>query len=193
MNNSYLADALLFLVNTLFSIYILLVVLRFLLQTVRADSRNPVSQFLLTATNPPLRLLRRFIPRLGGIDWPCIALAVLLKAVESALVGLLVSGAFIALGGLLVLSIAALLKLVVHIFIFVILAQVIISWVSPGSYNPIIVMLHDLSAPLLRPVRRILPPVQGFDFSPLLALVLLQLSQILLVRPLFDLGRTLAG
>lgn len=193
MSNSYLSEALLYLVNTFFSIYILLVVLRFLLQTVGADAHNPVSQFLLAATNPPLRSLRRVIPRLGGIDWPCIVLAVLLKVVENVLAGLLVSGAFIALGGLLVLSIAALLRLVIHVFMFVILAQVIISWLSPGSYNPVIVMLHDLAAPLLRPVRRILPPAHGFDFSPVLALVLLQLSQILLVRPLFDLGRTLAG
>ena len=79
MGSSYLSEALLFLVNTLFSIYILLVVLRFMLQTVRADSRNPVSQFLLAATNPPLRLLRRIVPGYAGVDWSCVILMLALQ------------------------------------------------------------------------------------------------------------------
>ena len=82
MSGSYLTDALLYLVNTIFSIYILFVVLRFLLQTVGADSRNPISQFLLQVTGPPLRLLRRFIPGSGGIDWSCIILMVALQTIE---------------------------------------------------------------------------------------------------------------
>ena len=82
MGGSYLTDALLFLANTIFSIYILLVVLRFLLQAVRADSRNPISQFLLQATSPPLRLLRRFIPGFAGVDWSCIILMLMLQAIK---------------------------------------------------------------------------------------------------------------
>ena len=193
MGGSYLTDALLFLVNTLFSIYILLVVLRFLLQTVRADSRNPVSRFLLQATGPPLRLLRRFIPGFGGIDWSCITFMLALQVIELSLTSLLAYGSSFALTGLVVLSAAELLKLIIYIFIFVIFVQIILSWINPGTYNPVTVLLYQLSEPLLRPARRILPATHGIDFSPILVFIVLQLSLILLVRPLDDLGRALAG
>ena len=192
MGGSYFSDALLYLINTIFSIYILLVVLRFLLQTVRADSRNPISQFLLRVTSPPLRLLRRFIPGSGGLDWSCIILMVALQAIEFSLVSLVAYGASYAFIGLLLLSIAELLKLVIYIFMFVVFVQVILSWISPGSYNPITVLLYQLSEPLLRPARRLLPSTHGIDFSPILVFVFLQLSLILLVKPLTDLGRALA-
>ena len=192
MGGSYFSDALLYLINTIFSIYILLVVLRFLLQTVRADSRNPISQFLLRVTAPPLRLLRRFIPGSGGLDWSCIILMVALQAIEFSLVSLVAYGASYAFIGLLLLSIAELLKLVIYIFMFVVFVQVILSWISPGSYNPITVLLYQLSEPLLRPARRLLPSTHGIDFSPILVFVFLQLSLILLVKPLTDLGRALA-
>lgn len=192
MGGSYLADALLFLVNTIFSIYILLVVLRFLLQAVRADSRNPLSQFLLQATGPPLRLLRRFIPGFAGVDWSCIILMLLLQAIKLSITSLLAFGAYFALPGLLLLSGAELLRLIIYIFMFVIFIQIVLSWINPGSYNPVTVLLYQLSEPLLRPARRILPPVHGIDFSPILVFILLQLSLMLLVRPLADLGRALA-
>ena len=193
MANSYLSDALLFLVNTIFSLYILLVVLRFLLQTVRADSRNPVSQFLLAATNLPLRLLRRFVPGYGGVDWSCIILMLALQAVELLLTSLIAFGASIALSGLLLLSAAELLKLIIYIFMFIVFVQVILSWLNPGAYNPVTALLYQLSEPLLRPARRLLPSTHGIDFSPILVFIFLQLSLMLLVRPLADLGRALAG
>lgn len=192
MGGSYLTDALLFLANTIFSIYILLVVLRFLLQAVRADSRNPISQFLLQATGPPLRLLRRFIPGFAGVDWSCIILMLLLQAIKLSITGLLAFGAFFALPGLLLLSSAELLRLIIYIFMFVIFIQIVLSWINPGSYSPVTVLLYQLSEPLLKPARRILPATHGIDFSPILVFVVLQLSLMLLVRPLADLGRALA-
>ena len=192
MGGSYLTDVLLYLINTIFSLYILLVVLRFMLQTVGADHHNPISQFLLQATNPPLRLLRRVIPGYGRVDWSCIVLMVALQAVEFFLTNLIAFGATFAVIGLLLLSSAELLKLIIYIFMFVILVQVILSWISPGSYNPVTVLLHQLSEPLLRPARRVLPSTHGIDFSPILVFIVLQLSLMLLVRPLADLGRALA-
>lgn len=193
MGGSYLSDALLFLINTGFSLYILLVALRYLLQTVRADTHNPISQFLLQATNLPLRLLRRVIPGYAGIDWSCIILMLVLQAVELLLTSLLAFGVSLAFAGLILLSAAELLKLIIYIFMLVILAQIIISWVNPGAYNPATALLYQLSEPLLRPARRLLPPAHGIDFSPILVFVFLQLSLMLLVRPLADLGRALAG
>lgn len=193
MGDSYLGDALLYLVSTIFSIYILLVVLRFLLQTVRADTHNPISQFLLQATGLPLRLLRRFIPGFGGVDWSCIVLMVALQAIELSLTGLIAFGSSPAFPGLILLSSAELLKLIIYIFMFVIFVQIILSWINPGTYNPVTVLLYQLSEPLLRPARRILPPTHGIDFSPILVFVVLQLSLMLLVRPLADLGRALGA
>ncbi|MCY4154456.1 MAG: YggT family protein [Gammaproteobacteria bacterium] len=192
MANSYLSDALLYLVNTVFALYILLVTLRFLLQTVRADARNPLSQFLLRATDPPLRLLRRVAPGFGGVDWSCIILMVALQSIKLFLAGVLAYGTFLAPSGLLLLSVAELMRLIIYIFMFVIFLQIILSWVNPGAYNPMTVLLHQLSEPLLGPARRLLPAVQGIDLSPILVFVFLQLSLILLVRPLADLGRALA-
>ena len=193
MDNAYLSDALLYLINTIFSIYILLVVLRFLLQVVRADARNPVSQFLLATTNPPLRLLRSVIPGYAGVDWSCLLLMLALQAGELFAVSLIAFGAFPAFPGLLLLSIAELLKLIIYIFMFVIFVQAILSWINPGAYNPISALLYQLSEPLLRPARGLLPAMQGIDFSPILVFIVLQLSLLLLVRPLADLGRALAG
>ncbi len=192
MESSYLSDAVLYLINTIFSLYILLVALRFLLQMVRADARSPVSQFLLAATNPPLRPLRRIIPGYAGVDWSCIILMLALQAIELFLVCLIGFGVFLALPGLILLSAAELLKLIIYIFMFVIFVQVILSWISPRTYNSVTALVYQLSEPLLQPARRLLPATHGMDFSPILVFILLQLSLMLLVRPLADLGRALA-
>ncbi len=191
MTPPYLKEALLYLINTIFFIYILFVVLRFLLQMVRADPYNPISQFLLTITNPPLRPLRRIIPGFANIDWAAIVLMLTLKAVELTLVDLITYGSLISFVALMLFSAAELLALIIHIFMFVIFVQIIISWLSPGLYHPVTVILYKLSEPLLRPARRCMPAINGLDFSPLLVFIFLQLSLILLVRPLSDLARSL--
>jgi len=192
MGDGHIAEAIGFLINTLFGLYLVAVALRFLLQYVRADFYNPVSQFVVALTNPPLRPLRRLIPGFRGIDWPCLVLMLLLKMIELSLLGFVYAGRMLAPGGLVVLSIAGLLNLVVYIFIFAVLIQVVLSWVNPDAYNPMTVIVHRLTDPLLRPARRLLPAVGGLDFSPVVVLIALQLIVILVIRPLTDLGRTLA-
>lgn len=193
MTGSPLSDAGIFLVNTVFGLYILLVALRFLLQCVRADFYNPISQFLVTFTNPPLRFLRRFIPGFAGIDWPSLLLMLALQSLELVITGLLGAGQIPALPGLLVLSIAALLKLFIYIFFFAIFIQIIISWVNPGAYNSATVILSRLTDPLLRPARRLIPPISGLDLSPMVVIVALQLMIILFIKPLTYLGYSLSG
>lgn len=192
MSGGYIAEAVGFLINTLFGLYLVAVALRFLLQYVRADFYNPVSRFVVAITNPPLRPLRRFIPGFRGIDWPCLVLMLLLKMLQLSLLGLVYAGRIPAPAGLLVLSLAGLLNLVIYIFIFAVLIQVIISWVNPDAYNPVTVILHRLTNPLLRPARRLIPPISGLDFSPIVVLVALQLLIMLGIRPLTDFGRVLA-
>ena len=192
MGGGHIAEAIGFLISTLFGLYLIAVALRFLLQYVRADFYNPISQFVIALTNPPLRPLRRLIPGFRGIDWPCLVLLLVLKMIELGLLGLVYAGRFLAPAGLLVLSIAELLNLVTYIFIVAVLVQVVLSWVNPDVYNPVTVILHRLTDPLLRPARRLVPPVGGLDFSPVMVLVALQLFVILVIRPLSDVGRTLA-
>jgi YggT family protein len=187
------SDALSFLIRTLFDLYIAAVALRFLLQWVRADFYNPISQFLVRITNPPLRPLRRVIPGYAGMDFASLALMIGLKAVEIAILGLVAAGRVPAPLGLLVISLAEVLKLMIYICMFAIIIEVILSWVNPGAYNPATVLIYRLTEPLLEPARRLIPPMGGLDFSPLVVLILLQLTIILVVRPLLQFGFSLSG
>ncbi|MBI4005966.1 MAG: YggT family protein [Gammaproteobacteria bacterium] len=194
MNASpYLTNAGVYMISVLFGLYILAVMLRFLLQYVRADFYNPVSQFLVTVTNPALRPLRRWIPGFGGIDWPSIVLLIVLQGVELCLIALFKTGGIPAITGLLVLVTAHLLKLIVWIYFVVIIVQVIISWIKPGAYSPFTVLMYQLTNPVIGPVRRIIPPAGGIDWSPLIILIGLNLVLMLLIAPLQDFGNILSG
>jgi YggT family protein len=183
MDSSYLTNPAVFLIQTLFGLYIVIVVLRFLLQLTRADFYNPISQFVVKATAPPLRPLRRIIPGFGGVDLASLVLAWLLKSVELVLV-LTVLGAGANLIGSLLWSVPELVDLVLNIFLVAIVIQVVLSWVNPGGYNPAVGLLHRLTEPLLGPARRLLPPVSGLDLSPMLVMIALVLLKMLLIPPL---------
>ena len=190
---SYLTGAAVYLISVMFGLYIFAVMLRFLLQLVHADFYNPVSQFLITVTNPCLRHLRRWVPGFRGIDWPSIILLVLLQAMEICLIISVRRDGLTALTGLPVLIIAHLLELCAWIYLFVIILQVILSWIHPEAYSPITVLMYQLADPLLRPLRRRFPPAGGLDWSPLIAIVLLNLFLLLVVAPLLDVGNMLSG
>jgi YggT family protein len=190
MFNPYVGNAATFLLSTLFGLYILIVMLRFLFQLVRADFYNPVSQFLVKATNPPLRPLRRLIPGLAGIDAAAVVLMLGLQFLELWLRYYLVGQAPQAVG-LLVLSVAELVSLATYVFLIAIILQVVISWVNPGAYNPVVSLLYSLTEPLLGPARRLIPPISGLDLSPIAVIVGLQLGLMLVIAPLRDLGQGL--
>ena len=183
MSGSYLTDPLVFLVRTLFGLYIAVVLIRFLLQWARADFYNPISQFVVRVTAPVLRPLRQIIPGYGGMDLASMVLAWALKAVELAVIaGLLGHGG--PLLGALAWAVPALLELVIDLFLFAILIRVILSWVNPDPYNPAVALLDRLTDPVLSPAQRLLPPIGGIDLSPMLVMVGLVLLQMLLVPPL---------
>ncbi|MFU8836711.1 MAG: YggT family protein [Thiohalomonadaceae bacterium] len=186
----YLLSPVEFVLTTVFQLYIMLVMVRFLLQWLKADFYNPISQFVVKVTNPPLLPLRRIIPGWGGIDVAAIVLMVLLQLLSLFLV-LWLRDKGMALETLLLWSLAELIGLGINVFLFAIIIQVIISWVNPGQYNPITAILASLTEPLLRPARRLLPPISGIDLSPLLALLALQVLKMLIVPPLMHLA--LAG
>ncbi|MEJ2059436.1 MAG: YggT family protein [Gammaproteobacteria bacterium] len=187
-----------FLVHTLFTIYIVIVMLRVLLALVRADFYNPMSQFIVRATNPVLVPFRRLIPSIGRIDTGAIVLLLLLKLIELALLLMLGGGNFgqsmSVLPLLLFMAVFELIRLLINVYIFALIIQAVLSWVSPGAYgNPMALLLYSLTEPLLRPIRNILPPMGMIDFSPMAAIILLYILQIVLNHAMQGIISGLAG
>lgn len=168
-----------FLVDTLFHLYAMALLLRFLLQTVRANFYNPISQALVTITNPVLVPLRRVIPGFRGVDIACIVAMLVIKMLGLWLV-LLIEGRTAGPGTLIWVSVYQLLDLTLLTFIVTILIQAVISWVNPGVHSPATALLSQLTAPLLNPARRVIPPMGGLDLSPLFVLITLQFLRIAL-------------
>lgn len=183
--SAYFSQAGVFLVDTILSLYIFAVLLRFLFQLARADFYNPISQALVMITNPPLLPLRKLIPGFGGVDVASVVLLLALEAGKLYLVGAL-RGFVPAPLPVLVVALGELLQLTVYVYIFAIIVRAIASWIMPYGGNPFLDLLDDLTEPLLRPARRMLPPISGLDLSPLLVLILLQLTLMLIVQPLMD-------
>lgn len=183
MGSNYLADPLVFLIQILFGAYTLIVMLRFVLQLVKADFYNPVSQFIVKVTTPLLRPLRRVIPGMGGMDVASIALMWLVKSTELMLI-LLLKGAGASILAAFAWSIPELIEQAIDLFLFAILIQVILSWVSPGGYNPVVNLIYSITDPMLRPARRIIPPIAGLDLSPMAVMIGLVLLKMLLLPPL---------
>ncbi len=188
--NGYLSSAAGFLIEAVFGLYMLAVLLRLILQFVRADFYNPICQFLVKVTNPPIKPLRRIIPGLGGIDMASVLLLVVLQMLKIFLMAT-AAGVAIALPGLAVMSAGELIALVLNLYMISILIQIILSWVGPGGHNPATALLYYLNEPVMRPARRILPPISGIDLSPILVFIAIGLLKILLVAPVLDLGRSL--
>lgn len=171
-----------YIVQTLASLYLLVIMLRFLFQLVRADFYNPISQFMVKATNPLLIPLRKAIPGLFGIDLASLVLALLVQWLAIQLVA-----SFAGLGiinPLLVLTwgMVGLLSMAVNIFFWGILIMIIVSWVAPHSYNPALLLLRQLVEPVMAPFRRLIPPMGGLDLSPIFAFLVLNVVKILITH-----------
>ena len=188
MGSSPFNDASTFLVRTLFDLYMFVVMLRFLLQLMRADFYNPISQFVVRATQAPLQPLRKVLPGLSGVDVAALVLMLVLGVVKIVLVTGLY-GQMPPFATMLILAVADIARLMLNVFFWAIVIRVVMSWVSPGARNPVNSLVGSLTEPLLERARRILPPISGFDLSPIPVLIVLQLAQILVVAPL----RSLAG
>jgi YggT family protein len=180
MGNDYLTNPLEFLVSTLFSLYIVAVMLRFLLGLVRADFYNPVSQFLVRITNPLLIPLRKVVPSIGKFDSAAMLLMIVLQLAAITLV-LLLRGQGISSAILIIITLVTLISLLIDVFMFAIIVEVIISWMNPGSYNPVSSLLHSLTSPVLRPIRHLIPPIAGIDLAPLFAIIGLQVLRMLIL------------
>lgn len=175
-----------FLVDTLFSLYILVVMIRLLLGLSRADFHNPISQFVVTLTNPPLRPLRRVIPPIKSIDTAAIVLLLLLKFVQNTLLFILMGR---SANPILVLyvSVFQLIELALYVYIFALIIQAVLSWVNPGAYmggNPLGSILYSLTRPILEPLSPMVPRIGMVDITPLVAIILLNIG-LIIVRAMY--------
>ena len=187
---TYLQDALGMIVEVLLGLFLVLVILRFLFQLLRVDFRNPIANAIVKITNPPLRILRRFIPGLYGIDLASIVLILLIAFLKTFLL-LAISGIQVNPTGLLVYALAESLNVICWALLIAIFASAILSWIAPRSHHPAARIINGISDPALQPFRRLMPNLGGLDLSPIFALLAINLVQRLVVNPLFDWSRTL--
>lgn len=179
-----LNTAAVYVLQTLGSLYLLIVLLRFVLQLVRANFYNPLCQFIVKATQPLLKPLRRIIPSLFGLDMSSLVLAILVQLALMALTLLLTYGTTGNPLQLLIWSIIGVTALFMKIFFFALIISVILSWVAPGSHNPGAELVNQICEPALAPFRRIVPNLGGLDISPILAFMVLKLIDMLVINNL---------
>ena len=165
-------------VDTLFSLYIGAVLLRLLLALARANFYNPLSQFLVKITNPVLVPMRRMIPAMGKVDTAAVVLAVGLTVIKVLLLlGLKGGGA--DLFGIVVFSVLEVIRTVIHIYIFALVVQAVLSWVGNTYGNPLADLLNSLTEPLLRRIRGFVPVIGMVDLAPMVAILLLYVVLII--------------
>jgi YggT family protein len=169
-----------YVVQTFLSLYLIAMLLRFLLQIVRADFYNPICQFLVKVTNPLVIPLRRVVPAVAGIDLASLLLAFLLQLACIAALVFIKLGGFPPIGILLIGGVLGVIALLVNIYFFALLATIILSWVAAGSRHPAIYLLNQITEPVMAPFRKVLPNMGGLDFSPILVFILINIIQIAL-------------
>jgi YggT family protein len=170
------------LISTLYLVstfYLTVVLLRFLLQLARADFYNPICQFVVKATNPPLRPLRKVIPSWGSVDGASLLLAILIQAL--VYVGIL--AAFGEMGQVSPVTIFAwsvikVISIIVKIYFWAILAVVILSWIAPAASHPGAQLLMQLTEPVMSPVRKVIPSMGGLDLSPIVVFLILNVVSV---------------
>lgn len=177
-----LTNALIFLVNTVFGLFVVALLLRFYLQWARAPHRNPLSEFLQALTDFMVRPARRLVPGLWGLDLSTLLLAWLVQLVEILLVLQIrdyglgpAAGQSLAAAGL--LAAVMILKIGLYVVMVAVIVQVVLSWVGP--YSPLMPLANSMTRPFLRVFQRRVPPIGNVDLSPLFVVVVIQLLLML--------------
>lgn len=177
-----LSNALIYLINVVFSLFTIALLLRFYLQWVRAPYRNPLSDFLHALTDFMVRPARRVIPGLWGLDLATLAVAWLLQLLELVIVHQIVGyqvgpQAGVVFVAFLLLALVVLARIGLYIVMAAVIVQVVLSWL--GSYSPFSPLLNSMTRPFLRVFQRRIPPIGNVDLSPLFVLVVIQLVLML--------------
>jgi YggT family protein len=188
---SYLANALSLILQFVFGCAVALFAFRILAEAVRADFYNPICQFLYRVTNPVLTPVRRVIPNWRRINLSALLVAWLLEVVKNYLLRFTTPGFWASGPGTLVLGVADLLNFFAIIYLIMIFAWALLSWVNMDTHNPLVPLLEKIVTPALRPLRRVLPQLGGFDFSPIVAILVILLIQTVAVAWLLNVGHSL--
>jgi len=175
---SNVSSAIVFVINALTSLYLLVLLLRFWLPWLQADFRNPLAQGILRVTSPLVIPVRRIVPPFGRLDTATILVAFIIQYI-AVLLMMLVIGQTAGIVPIAVTSIVKLVALSINLFVYAIFIRIILSWISQGAHNPATAIITTLTEPVLRPFRRIIPPMGGFDISPIFAIILLLAATII--------------
>jgi YggT family protein len=172
--------ALIFIVDTLVSLALFVVLARLLLQWARADFRNPIAQAIVRLTNPLILPLRRVLPPIGKVDTASVVAVILVAIIKRgilfALTGYGTPGLEVWLQAIAVELVQALLRT----YFYAILLYALLSLIAPAGYSPLQSVLASICEPVLRPFRRLIPPIAGIDLSPLWAVIAIQAILLLL-------------
>ncbi len=187
MGMNYFSNPIVLILNTVFSFYIGVLMLRFLLQWCRADVRNPISKLLITITHPPLKILRRFIPPMGNIDTSSLVLMFALQLLAGGALGIL-QGVSLSIGGLILTTFAQLIALLLNVIFYAVFARALLSWFNQGTFSDISKLLYSLTEPVLSNCRNILPNLGGLDLSVILVILGIQVIEMLILPPLYQLA-----
>lgn len=174
-------QALAFVIDALFSLFILGALVRFWMQAFRAPARNPIAQFTMALTDWAVKPLRRVIPGLFNLDWASLVVAWAFEFLLQFVLLLIAGGSPLdnpaVLSVLLFLSFVKLARLSIYVFMGALIIQVVLSWVNP--YHPVAPFFEALTNPFMKPVKRVIPPIGGVDVSPVFVLIFFQLLLIL--------------
>ncbi len=165
--------------------YLFILVIRVLLAYAGANYFDPITQFVIRCTDFIVKPLRRVIPNVRRIELSTLTLIVVIEMLKITLISA-ISMPNLALSGMFIIAFAETLKVFVQTMLYAIIMQAILSWVQPNS--PVNLLLYKITSPIMRPIQRVCPVVGGMDISPLPAILLLQLSIILIVNPLLQAG-----
>lgn len=173
-------SALIYIIRTLFDLYVLTFMVRLLLQWAPVDKRNPLVQFIFRITSPLVIPLRRILPPAGRIDTATVAALVGLQVIGTAILLRIACIDQPAVWQVLARAGLTLVQLGLTVYTWAIIIHVVMSWISPGGYNPAVALIAAIVEPVLAPFRRLVPPIAGIDLSPLFALIALQALSMLL-------------
>ena len=175
-------------VDTLSSLYLMIILLRFVLQLSRADFYNPISQFAVKATNPFLIPLRRIIPGFGGVDIASLILAIIFQALILSLKIAVLASVIPNPIGVILMSVVLVLGFLLKLYFWTLIIMIVASWIAPGSHHPALMLINQIIEPLMKPFRKILPSMGGLDLSPILVILVLQILEKVVAQLSYQVG-----
>ena len=177
-----------FLVQTVFGLYLMMVIIRFMLQLAKADFYNPLAQAVVKLTQPFVSILQKVMPRTGRFSLATVVLAFLVQLLLIVVVLLIAGFGLPNPVSLAIWSLIGLASQVLDLLFFAILASIVLSWLAPQTKHPGAYLLHQLTEPVMAPARRMLPNLGGLDFSPILVFIMINLLELMVINPLVSIS-----